>query len=92
MSSGGSCRSPSIRTTTSPVATCMPLVKAAWEPKFREWVMTTRDGSAAAMAARISSASSGLASLTKMISRSTSSRPRTSTSRRYICATAGPSR
>jgi len=34
--SGGSWRSPSSRITASPVAICMPLVKALCEPKLRE--------------------------------------------------------
>ena len=46
----------------------MPLRNAAWEPKFRECVMPTTRGLCAMMARITSSESSGLPSLTKMIS------------------------
>ena len=35
INSGGSCKSPSIKTTASPVETFIPLRKADCEPKFR---------------------------------------------------------
>ena len=68
MISGGSCRSPSSSTTASPVAACIPLVNAPWEPKLRLWLMTRTLGSISASFSRTSRALSGLASLTKMIS------------------------
>ena len=68
ISSGGSWRSPSSSTTASPVATRIPLVKALCAPKARVWVTTTVRGSAAASFASTSRLSSGLPSLTKMIS------------------------
>ena len=46
----------------------MPLVKPLCEPKLRAWLMTTTFASRDASSASTSRASSGLASLTKMIS------------------------
>ena len=71
-------------TTMSPVKICMPLVKAACEPKFRVWVTATTRGSAAARRASTSFESSGLPSFTKIISRSTFSDARALVRRSYI--------
>ena len=50
------------------VAISMPLRNAIWEPKLREWVMPMTRRSRAVMARIASALSSGLASLTKIIS------------------------
>jgi glutaryl-CoA dehydrogenase len=61
-------KSPSSKTTASPVATCMPLTNALCEPKLRECSMARTWSSLDASSCNTESASSGLASLTKMSS------------------------
>ena len=78
-------------TTMSPVQICMPLVKAACEPKFRVCVIATTRGSAAARPASTVSESSGLPSFTKMSSRSTDSAASARVRRSYMCGIARPS-
>ena len=75
----------------SPVQTCMPLVKAACDPKFLVCVTATTCVSRAASWWRISSESSGLPSLTKMISGSTGSAASVFFRRSYMCGIASPS-
>src|SRR5262245_23781982 len=73
MASGASWRSPSIRSTASPSAARRPAANAAWWPKFRaKWIDLIRLSSCASPR-RMRGVPSVLPSLTKMISRSTSS-------------------
>ena len=68
MISGGSCRSPSRSTHAFFVAISMPLRKAACDPKLRECEMPTTRWSSRLIPWITASLSSGLQSLTKMIS------------------------
>ena len=62
----------------------MPLRNADCEPKFREWVMPSTRRSFREIARMTSSVSSGLQSLTKMISKSMFSLVNVALSRSYM--------
>src|SRR4051794_24236174 len=64
MTSGGSCRSPSIITTTSPLECSSAAVSAAWWPKLRDSVTTFTRSSAAAIPSRTAPVPSRLPSST----------------------------